>query len=70
MDKQALIERYNGLMEEDEDLRRASSEHLTRQMVEAEVRFGEDIIPTFLRPFFITEAEESSRYSATWGSAP
>ncbi len=58
MDKQALIERYNGLMEEDEDLRRASSEHLARQMVEAEVRFGEDIIPTFLRPFFITEAEE------------
>lgn len=58
MDKQALIERYNGLMEEDEDLRRASSEHLTRQMVEADVRFGEDIISTFLRPFFVTEAEE------------
>ena len=58
MDKQTLIERYNDLIEQDEALRQASSEHLARQMVEAEVRFGEDVIPTFLRPFFITEAEE------------
>ncbi len=58
MDKQTLIERYNDLLESDGALRRATFEHLDREMVSADVRFGEEIIPTFLRPYFITVAED------------
>ena len=58
MDKQTLIERYNDLLESDGVLRRATYEHLDREMVSADVRFGEKIVPTFLRPFFITDAED------------
>ncbi|MFQ6672163.1 MAG: circularly permuted type 2 ATP-grasp protein [Candidatus Tectimicrobiota bacterium] len=58
MDKHALIERYNDLLEHDGALRRASYERLAHEMASGDIRFGDDIVPTFMRPFFISEAED------------
>lgn len=57
MDKLKLISRYNGLLEGDDGLQKASYECLHREMAGAGVRFGKEIIPTFLRPYFISEEE-------------
>lgn len=57
MDKPKLIAQYNSLLEGDADLRRSSFEYLEREMEGAGVRFGKEIIPTFLRPYFISEAD-------------
>jgi hypothetical protein len=57
VDKLNLISRYNGLLEGDEALHKDSFECLEREMDGAGVRFGKDIVPTFLRPYFISEDE-------------
>lgn len=57
MDKLKLVNTFNDLLESDEALHRSSFEYLEREMAGSGVRFGKDIIPTFLRPYFITEAE-------------